>query len=173
MQSAQIDWGWLQEFRQWSTLKQLINYARAAPAFSAAFVVGSFAAGTADALSDLDLILVPPDDRFESAWAERHALHVTGALAAWDERPEGTAAHSATHKWVTTDVIYVECLIATVAGGFRLADPFVQLAGDPWVLERIRHGPPIALTEMRASHPVDEAYHAFVTAVRNTRRERS
>jgi hypothetical protein len=130
--------------------------------------VGSFAARTADALSDLDLILVPPDDRFESAWAERHALHVTGALAAWDEHPEGTTAHSATHKWITSDVIYVESLIATVASGLRLTEPFVLLAGEPAVLERITHRPPISRTEMRAGHPIDQAYHAFISAIRNT-----
>jgi hypothetical protein len=166
MQSAPIDWGWIQEFRQWPTLKQLITYTQASPAFSAAVLVGSFAAGTADALSDLDLILVAPDDGFERAWAERHALHVTGALAAWDEHPEGTA-HSAIHKWVTSDVIYVESLIATAASGLRLAEPFVLLAGEPSVLERISHRPPISRREMRAGHPIDQAYHAFISAVRD------
>lgn len=169
MESLSNDWGWIQEYRQGPTLKRLVTHIRACPAFSAAILVGSFAARAADALSDLDLILVAQDGKFEAAWAERHALHVTGALAAWDERPDGSSAHSAAHKWITNDVIYIECLIATPASGVRLAEPFAVLTGEPGVAKQIRRRAPISRTEMKATHPIDEAYAAFVAAVRKER----
>jgi hypothetical protein len=44
-------------FRQWPTIERLAGFARAHPSvFAAAVLVGSFAAGRADPLSDVDLI---------------------------------------------------------------------------------------------------------------------
>ncbi|MGE0544675.1 MAG: nucleotidyltransferase domain-containing protein [Dehalococcoidia bacterium] len=71
--------------RQWSAIEPLAAYAMDNTSiFSAAILVGSFAAGTADTLSDIDLILLAPDGGFEAAWARRSDLHPTGVLAVWD-----------------------------------------------------------------------------------------
>jgi len=70
--------------RQWPTLDGIIRYVAVEPAFAAAILVGSLAAGRTDALSDIDLLLFAADGCFEAAWQRRFDLHGTGALAAWD-----------------------------------------------------------------------------------------
>lgn len=44
--------------------------------------MGSLAAGTADAASDVDLIICTRTGRFAEAWARRHELHATIAFPA-------------------------------------------------------------------------------------------
>jgi len=162
------DWSWRERatgLRQWPTLNGLIGRVGADPAFAAAVLVGSFAAGRADALSDIDLLLFAPDGGFAAAWERRHDLHVTGALIAWDERREPDR-EIGKHQWVTEDVVYVECLIATPASGCRLAEPYVVVAGvlPPTVTRR----PPIARSELTfGPHPVERAYDMFKFAVRH------
>jgi Nucleotidyltransferase domain len=58
--------------RQWPTIDLLRAYAVAHPdLFAAAVLVGSFAAGRADPLSDVDLVLLVPDGGFERTWSHR------------------------------------------------------------------------------------------------------
>jgi len=66
--------------RQWPTLERLIEHVEASPALAGMIVVGSFARGDVDPLSDLDLVLVAPEDGFEAAWAARELLHGGSAL---------------------------------------------------------------------------------------------
>lgn len=157
----------IRRLRQWPTLRALAEFVEGTKLYLGALVIGSFAAGTADEMSDLDLILITLDEGFEDAWTRRGELHVTGALAAWDERPVGAAG---THKWVTPDCIFVECLIATSAGGVRLAQPAVVIAGEADLPDRLEERLQISRTEMsQATHPIERAYDELKAAVRASR----
>lgn len=90
-------------------------------------VLGSFARGTADSVSDLDLSFITYEDTFLHAWARRRELHITGAVVAWDEfGPEDRLV--AGHRWLTADVVLIESVISAPKGGGRLAEPFTVLA---------------------------------------------
>ena len=93
-----------------------------------ALVVGSMAAGTANAASDVDLIVCAHPGRFEEAWQIRKHMHVTGALASWDDKGDG-GAEIGVHRWVTSDVILIEALFATPGSGVRLGRPWMAIAG--------------------------------------------
>lgn len=119
-------------------------------------VVGSFARGDVDPLSDLDLVLVAPEDGFEAAWATREQLHGGSALVCWDQRDPGFVEAGA-HKWITRDLVLVECLLTTVSSGVRLLDRFPRR-------------PPITRAEMEAQplelHQVERTYDELKTAAR-------
>ena len=151
--------------RQWPTIERLAGFARAHPSvFAAAVLVGSFAAGRADPLSDIDLILLVPDGGFAEAWGLRHDLHGSGILVEWDQLREGMPG-VAGHNWVTDDLVVVETLFATPSSDFRLADPFVVLAGS--VPAGVTRRPPISRAEMTSwPHAVDLAYSTFKYVVR-------
>lgn len=151
--------------RQWSTIERLTDAARSrASVFAAAILVGSFAAGHADHLSDIDLILIAPEGGFADAWAQRHDLHGPGILVEWDQPREGLP-EVAGHNWVTDHLVVVETLFATSSSGFRLADPFVVLAGS--LPADVNRRPPIARAEMTGwPHAVDLACSTFKYVVR-------
>jgi hypothetical protein len=155
--------------RQWPTLERLIEHVEASPVLAGMVLVGSFARGEGDPLSDLDLVLVASRDCFEAAWAAREELHRGSALVAWDGRDPGFAEAGA-HKWLTRDLILVECLLSTPSSGVRLADPAVVIAGDPWLLDGFPRRPPITRAELQEHplelHPVERTYDAFKATAR-------
>lgn len=130
-------------------------------------LVGSLAGDAADALSDIDLLVVVREDHFHQAWAERSHLHAGDALFMWDQRPN-PAAEMAAHKWLTTDLVLVEALIATPSSGVRLADPWRMIAGDDEAPNRLTRRSPIGQSEIGAgeTHPVEAAYDDFKRSIR-------
>jgi GrpB-like predicted nucleotidyltransferase (UPF0157 family) len=154
----------VRELRQLPTFRALVEFVEQTELYRGALLIGSFAAGAADEMSDLDLILITRDGKFGDAWERRGELHVTGALAAWDEPPEGPVG---AHKWVTRDLIFVECLVAAPGSGVRLAQPFVVVAGGDDLPHWLEQRSPILRTEMRqASHPIERAYDELKVAIR-------
>jgi hypothetical protein len=133
----------------------------------ALLLVGSLADGAADALSDIDLLVIVREGRFNEAWNERELLRVAGTLCAWDQRPD-TTAEVAAHRWLTPDLVLVEALVATSASGVRLADPWELVVGRADAPTRLNHRPPITRSEMGATapHPVEAAYDDFKNRVR-------
>lgn len=89
-------------------------------------MIGSFAGGRPDALSDLDLIAVAATGRLEEAWEARQ--HLAGdALVTWEPHAnEGRDIRWL--NWLTHDLVKVECGIA-VPGGKELAMPFDVVLG--------------------------------------------
>ena len=162
--------------RQWPTLERLIEHVEASPDLDGAILLGSFARGEVDALSDLDLVLAVPEGGFEAAWAVRATLHAGPTVASWDQRDPGFAQAGA-HKWITGELVLVECLLATATSGVRLAPPAVVLAGDPGLLDRFPTRPPITRAEVEAHpadvHPLERAYDEFKRSVRSSLRRGS
>jgi len=70
-------------------------------------LIGSFASGTVDELSDRDVIAVAKPGSFEQAWVARdHLSH--GSLVRWD-LPRGS--RSSGHNWLTHVLVKVDCTI--------------------------------------------------------------
>lgn len=136
-------------------------------------VIGSLAGPDADAASDVDLVVVVAEGRFADASSERTSLHRTGALVAWDHRPD-PAREVAAHKWFTTDLVLVEALVATPSSGVRLAPPFRVLVGGESAAARLASRPPVERAEMEGTglHPAEAAYDALKRALREAARDR-
>lgn len=153
--------------RQWATLDALAERIGATGSLDGAIVVGSFAEGSPDAASDLDLVVCVGPGRFDDAWRGRTALHTTGAVAWWDASV--VPGESGAHKWVTDDLVLVECLFAA-PGGVRLAPPWRVVAGGADLAERFAPRPPVPRSEMGADvHPVERAYDELKEALRASR----
>lgn len=153
--------------RQRATLTKIVAAVTPAWWLDALLVVGSLAADAADALSDIDLLVIVRDGQFEQAWDDRGSLRVGDVLYAWDQRsPE--AAEVGAHRWLTNDLVLVEALIATPSSGVRLAEPWRLLAGDRDASSRLIRRPPIDRREMGGTkpHPVEAAYDEFKSRIR-------
>ena len=81
--------------RQLTTLAALIEHINASGWLDGAILLGSFARGTPDAASDLDLIVCVHHGHFAQAWQQRTALQVTGAMVWWDH-------HLTPGRWAPT-----------------------------------------------------------------------
>lgn len=153
--------------RQWPTLESLVRRVAQTRLFLGGLLIGSFARGVADAMSDIDLILVPPDESFDQAWHGRQDMHGSDVLAAWDEQLEDRRG---AHKWLTAELVFVECLIATPGSGLRLAQPFVVVVGNSDLPNRLKTRPPVKPSDMSpARHPIERAYDELKHAVRDSR----
>jgi hypothetical protein len=148
-------------------LTKIADAAARATWLDALLVVGSLADDAADALSDIDLLVIVREGQFEQAWAERGLLRVTDTLCAWDQRLD-ERAEVAAHRWLTSALVLVDALIATPSSGVRLAEPWELVVGEPAVPTRLTHRPPIERSEMGTTepHPVEAAYDEFKTRVR-------
>jgi hypothetical protein len=153
--------------RQASALAAITRRLTSMPDVLGALLVGSMAAGTADAASDIDLIVCAHPGRFEQAWRLRNNLHATGALICWDDGRE-SSREIGVHRWVTPDVVLVEALIATPGSSVRLAEPWKVIAGDTSVAKLFPARPPIDRAEFdpAAAHPIDRAFTELKAALR-------
>jgi predicted nucleotidyltransferase len=123
----------LENMRQWPTLLALANRIEGADAFAGLVLLGSFASGTADELSDLDVIAVAQPGSFEQAWAARAQLS-HDSLVRWD-LPRGS--HSAGHNWLTRDLVKVDCTIIDPGAVEKpLASPYAICVGQPEIAAR-------------------------------------
>jgi hypothetical protein len=136
-----------ERLRQWSTIAHVASRVGEAPALEGLILIGSFAAGHADEFSDVDSIVVVSEGRFAEAWGRRADLQTPDALFAWDVFPDPTREVGG-HKWLTRDVVKVECLFATASSGVRLAEPFAAVVGEDTLGESFRRVPPIPRAEL-------------------------
>lgn len=120
--------------RQWPRILELAE--AAVPPFLGVVLLGSFARGEADEISDVDFTVFVADGDFEEAWEQRHRLHPNDA-ACWDyPRPPGDR-DVAGHRWLTTDFVLFDGLIATPSGT-RVSDPMHVLVGDHVLSRQLR-----------------------------------
>ncbi len=156
-------------------VKRLLGAVAAAPTLEGAILLGSLARGVGDEVSDVDLIVVVRDGSFDEAWAAREALHGDDALAAWDDLEPGRPEIGG-HKWLSRDLVLVECLLATPSSGVRIAEPFRVVSGAASLPERLVRRPPIERADLTAYaqereqagrvHEVERAYSELARAVR-------
>jgi predicted nucleotidyltransferase len=162
--------------RQEAVLDRLRGRIEAEDALEGALLLGSFATGSADELSDVDVLVVVAERRFDEAWAVRGRLEGDEAIAAWDDL-DPARAEIGGHKWLTHDLVLVECLLATPSSGVRLAEPYSVLAGDASLPDRLARRDTFTRAELQAYastraeagrlHEVEAAYGRLVDAVRS------
>jgi len=129
--------------RQWSTLESVVKRAANIDALEGLILLGSFACGTPDELSDIDLIAVAAAGRFAEVWDARHRLS-QDALVAWDLPPRPNIAG---HNWLSRDFVKVDCTIVDPDSGARaLAEPIIVLVGPESAADRF---PRISLETVR------------------------
>jgi hypothetical protein len=122
--------------RQWPLIIHAAETAAAIPALDGLLLLGSFSAGRADQVSDVDLVAVVAGGRFDEAWARRRDFETPGTLFDWDVRIESDG-DAASHKWITQDIVKVECGFADASrSGMQLAEPYAVLVGDDSVATR-------------------------------------
>jgi len=106
------------------------------PQLDGLLLLGSFAAGRADQISDVDLIAVVAEDQFVDAWARRREMETAGTLYEWDVQVESDG-DAASRKWLTQDIVKVECGFADAAhSAMQLAEPYAVVVGDASVARR-------------------------------------
>ena len=164
--------------RQEAVIVRLARTVEAMPALEGAILIGSFAADTADEISDVDVIAIVSEGRFDEAWDGRSDLEASEALVAWDA-VDPQHAEIRGHKWLTKDMVLVDCLLATPSSGVRLANPFRVLAGGSSLPDRLTRRQPIVRAEVEAFadeleaagrvHDAERAYHALANTIRAAR----
>jgi predicted nucleotidyltransferase len=118
--------------RQRAVLDQIVARAAEVEPIDGLIVIGSFAGGEPDALSDLDLIVVAAPDRLEEAWEARQHL-VGDVLVTWEPHSnEGRDIRWL--NWLTHDLVKVECGIAA-PGSKELAVPFTVVLGPESLID--------------------------------------
>lgn len=157
--------------RQWPRVLQLAE-AAAQPPFQGLVLLGSFARGEADQLSDVDFIVFVTDGQFTDGWERRHTLHPEDA-ACWDyeRQPDRDVAG---HRWLTNDIVLFDGLIATPSGA-RVADPLHVLVGDESLRRQLVKREPLSDREKDerkaeiALHEVEQLYGQLKLAFRAQR----
>jgi hypothetical protein len=157
------------ELRQTPYIQTLAD-AAVTPPFIGAVLLGSFARGDADELSDVDFAVFAAEGSFAEAWERRHSLHTDTAYC-WDyARPPGDRDVAA-HHWITDDLVLFDGLLATPSGT-RIADPVRMLAGGEALARQLVKREPITADEREARrdeielHPVERLYGELKLALR-------
>jgi hypothetical protein len=159
--------------RQWPRVVELAQAVRSPP-FLGVVLLGSLARGEADDLSDVDFIVFAAEGEFDVAWEQRHSLHPADA-SCWDyARPPGER-DVAGHRWLTTDFVLFDGLIATPSGT-RVGNPMHVLVGDEALSNRLAKREPITAEEREQRkdeltlNKVEELYGQLKLALRAHRR---
>lgn len=163
----------VETLRVWPELVQTAERIDSRPeVFSGALLIGSLSRGEGDAISDVDLVAVTHQGRWQEAWQARHVLSA-GALVTFD-RSEGKPG-IAGHSWLTPNLAKVECLI-TESGGMRLAGSAVVLLGEDDLLEAFERVLPFTrqeiddyaadLRETNAISDIERAYGDLIALLR-------
>jgi Nucleotidyltransferase domain len=162
-----------ERLRQWPRLLELAG-AAGRPPFLGVVLLGSFARGEADDLSDVDFIVFTAEGEFDAAWEQRHRLHASDAWC-WDyPRPPGDR-DVAGHRWLTPDFVLFDGLLATPSGT-RVSDPMHLLVGDEALARQIVRREPPTAAEMHerkdeiALHEIEQLYGQLKLTLRAHRR---
>lgn len=139
-----------ESLRQWPLIVHAAETAAAIPELDGLLLLGSFASGRADEVSDVDLVAVVADGCFAEAWARRREMELPGTLFQWDVQVESDG-DAASHKWITRDIVKVECGFADASrSAMQLAEPYAVLVGDASVATRFPPLEPIPADVLEA-----------------------
>ena len=157
-----------EHLRQWPRLLGLAESV-GRPPFLGLVLLGSFARGEADELSDVDFVVLAVEGRFAEAWEQRHSLHPSDA-ACWDY-PRPPDREVAGHRWLTQDLVLFDGLIGTPSAT-RVADPLHVLVGDEALSRQLVKRGPISDAEREerkdeiALHEIEQLYGRLKLAFR-------
>jgi hypothetical protein len=145
----------------------LVERVVGAPELAGLLLLGSFARGESDSLSDVDFVVVVEPGGFDDAWARRHRLHPDG-VTCWDyPRPDDREV--AAHRWLTEDLVLFDGLIASPSGT-RVAEPLVVLVGPVTLADGMTRFDPTAERGGEIElHEVERLYGRLKLAARATR----
>jgi predicted nucleotidyltransferase len=137
------------------TLAALVRRLRRDPRIEAVILVGSLAAGQADALSDIDLLVMVRPSDFPAVWRTRRklareAVHVVHASEETGGRPD-----VGTYRVLTADRIAVELALFAKGSAFRLGTPYRLLFGKTSALEGMPRLPVRMRTRLLPGGPPD------------------
>lgn len=130
-------------------------------------VVGSFAGGAPDEVSDVDVLIVLAPGSFDSVWSAR-AAYSSRAIRTWDV--EGSPGPMGAHKWITGDLVLVECLFAEAGSGVRLAQPFELVGGSAAAIDGLERRAPITRAEVDAGTFVGDSTEWLYDALKRSLR---
>lgn len=164
----------VETLRAWPELDRLARVAESLrDVLAGGVLIGSFARGSGDNLSDIDFIAVAHPGHWHAAWEVRRRLSA-GALVTFDRFEEG-AVGVAGHSWLTDYLVKVECLVAE-PGAMRIAGDAVVVVGDASLLDGFSRAQPFTreaikqyaseLRETQALEPVEQAYDDLVALLR-------
>jgi Nucleotidyltransferase domain len=159
--------------RQWPHILALAEVGAKRP-YLGVVLLGSFARGEADDLSDVDFVVFAAEGAFETAWGQRHRLHPADA-SCWDYPRPQDRREVAGHRWLTSDFVLFDGLIATPSGT-RLADPMHIVAGDKTLAAKIVKREAITPAEQHERgdeielHEIERLYGQLKLALRAHRR---
>jgi hypothetical protein len=118
------------ELRQQAVLDGIVERASEIDAIEGIIVLGSFAGGQPDDLSDLDLVAVAAAGRLEEAWETRNRV-AGDVLVMW--QPQSNIGREIKWaNWLTHDLVKVEWGVAA-PGSRELAEPYRVVYGPPSV----------------------------------------
>jgi hypothetical protein len=121
------------ELRQQAVLDGIVRRASGIDAIEGIIVLGSFAGGQPDDLSDLDLVAVAALGRLEEAWQARHVA-AGDVLVMWEPQPNA-GREMRWANWLTHDLVKVEWGVAA-PGSRELAEPYRVVYGPPSIVSR-------------------------------------
>jgi predicted nucleotidyltransferase len=137
-----------ESLRQWPTLLWIAERVQAHAQLDGLIAIGSFAKGSADDASDLDLIAVVAADAFERVWSEREECETPGAVFGWDQTDD-LGVEEGVRKFLTVDMVKVE-LVFTTGRDFVLAEPYAVLVGEESLPDRFQQRRPISSGDLDA-----------------------
>jgi hypothetical protein len=137
-----------ESLRQWPTLLWIAERTESHALLDGLIAIGSFAKGSADDASDLDLIAVVAADAFEQVWSARKEFEPPGAVFGWDQTDD-LGVEEGVRKFLTLDMVKVE-LVFTTGREFVLAEPYALLVGAESLPTRFAQRSPISRDELDA-----------------------
>jgi predicted nucleotidyltransferase len=112
-------------------LQRLVGMAQQHHPSAAIALVGSYAKGTGDRVSDLDLVVIAEETKADDVLSKAHdALHDDTVLNCFSGRHKSAGAF---HKLVYLDFSSVELHVFPRSSSFRLKNPFLSV-WDPQLL---------------------------------------
>jgi hypothetical protein len=169
-----------ESLRQWPTLLWIAERAEGHALLDGLIAIGSFATGSADEASDLDLIAVVAADAFEQVWTAREEFEPQGVVFGWDQTDD-LGVEEGVRKFLTVDMVKVE-LVFTTGRDFVLAEPYVVLVGNKSLPDRFQQRAAISSDDLDAYAQsrvdsgvvpeVEVRYGEFMSALRSAIRGR-
>lgn len=137
------------------TLAALVRRLRRDPRIEAAILVGSLAARRADALSDIDLLVMVRPSDFRAVWRARRKLAREAVPVVYVSEETHGRPDMGTYRVLTDDRIAAELAFFARGSAFRLGRPYRLLFGKTSAVEGMPRLPARRRTRLLPGGPAD------------------